>query len=75
MKIVCAWCNAVIGGRGSRLSHGICKRCFADMFQSQFGFMQSLPRLPRSSRLARRPSLNRAVQSVGIEQIAFGGFN
>ncbi len=54
MKIICAWCNRVIGGRGSDLSHGICKRCFDDLLQAQFDFMTVLPTSPPLPRPARR---------------------
>jgi hypothetical protein len=43
MKILCAWCGKVIAGRGASISHGICRRCFQDYFQTHFGFMDSLP--------------------------------
>ena len=42
MKIVCAWCNAKIGGRGTQLSHGICRKCFVLMLQPQFSFMEEI---------------------------------
>jgi hypothetical protein len=43
MKILCAWCGKVIGGRGSALSHGICRRCFQDYFQGHFEFLDTIP--------------------------------
>jgi hypothetical protein len=57
MKILCAWCNKVIGGRGAAVSHGICRSCFQDVFQDQFTFMASVPSGPtsqRGHRLVRR---------------------
>jgi len=53
MKIVCAWCNAKIGGQGMRLSHGICNRCFSVMMQRQFEFMEELPYFAEHSRRVR----------------------
>jgi len=43
MKMVCAWCNRKMGGKGTLRSHGICDRCFSQFMQSQFDFMQTLP--------------------------------
>lgn len=39
MKILCAWCNKTIRGRGVAISHGICPPCFQDYFQEQFAFV------------------------------------
>jgi hypothetical protein len=60
MKVICAWCNARIGGQGPDLTHGICKRCFREMMQPQFEFMESLPDfaiISRRARLSRRERL------------------
>jgi hypothetical protein len=43
MRFVCAWCESPMGGRGSLVTHGICRDCLTDMFEPQFGFMESLP--------------------------------
>ena len=75
VKIVCAWCNTIIGGRGSLLSHGICKRCFADMFQPQFDFMRSLPAMPRAAKSTRLTSLARPAHRIPREHPGFVGFN
>ena len=43
MKVICAWCKTRIGGQGRDLTHGICKRCYREMMQPQFDFMESVP--------------------------------
>ena len=42
MKIVCAWCNGKISGKGTVLSHGICDKCFAELKQAKFEFVEVL---------------------------------
>jgi len=61
MKMVCAWCNARMGGQGMQLSHGICNRCFSLMLQRQFEFMDGLPYVAGQFRRARRPNTRRAA--------------
>ena len=70
MKIVCAWCNRKIGGKGSLLSHGICKRCFTELMQTQFDFMHTLPVAPGTSFGSRSRNQLRARESSGLLQPA-----
>ena len=63
MKIVCAWCNAKMGGRGTLLSHGICKRCFSLLMQRQFEFMEELPYFAEHSRRVRPENAGRGAVS------------
>ncbi|MGA1237827.1 MAG: hypothetical protein ACO34E_13305 [Limisphaerales bacterium] len=53
MKILCAWCNKTIRGRGVGMSHGICPPCFQDYFQEQFAFVD-LVKVEVSERGGRR---------------------
>jgi hypothetical protein len=54
MKLVCAWCQKVIRGRGDALTHGICPRCASAFYELQFAFMRRLPPAPRPARNAQR---------------------
>jgi hypothetical protein len=65
MKVICAWCNARIGGQGPDLTHGICKRCYREMMQPKFDFMESLPDFEIISRRAR---LSRPKRLVTVPQ-------
>jgi len=68
MKIVCAWCNKKIGGKGTSLSHGICNKCLAQLKQPQFGFMQTLAVSPTRAPGARTRNRSRAVRAAGFQR-------
>ena len=70
MKIVCAWCNKKIGGKGTLLSHGICKKCLLQLKQPQFDFMQKLPVSPSPSLRIRMTNRGRPVRAAGRQQPA-----
>ena len=70
MKIVCAWCNARIGGRGTELSHGICRKCFFLMLQPQFSFMEEIALLAPEDSEPRRPGARR-LHTPGPQQQPF----
>lgn len=64
MKIVCAWCNKKIGGKGTLLSHGICNKCLAQIKQPQLDFMETLPASPATRLRPRTANHQRAVKAV-----------
>ncbi len=65
MKVVCAWCNKKIGGKGTLLSHGICNKCLAQVKQPLFDFMEGLPASPATRLRLRTANQQRAVKAVG----------
>jgi len=68
MKIVCAWCNKKIGGKGTSLSHGICNKCLAQLKQPQFGFMQTLAVSPTRALGVRTRNRSRPVRAAGYQR-------
>jgi len=70
MKIVCAWCNEKIGGRGTELSHGICRKCFVLMLQPQFSFMEEMVLLTQEDTQTRRAGVRR-LRLAGPQQQPF----
>jgi len=72
MKIVCAWCNKKIGGKGTSLSHGICNKCLAQLKQPQFGFMQTLTVSPTRALGGRTRNRSRPVRAAGYQRPGSG---
>jgi hypothetical protein len=72
--MVCAWCDTPMGGRGSLISHGICKRCFTDMFQPQFNFMRAVPALDGSATGLRRRSGRRGARHGDAQPELFSSY-
>ena len=68
MKIVCAWCNKKIGGKGTSLSHGICNKCLTQLKQPQFGFMRTLAVSRTRALGVRTRNRSRAVRAAGYQR-------
>jgi len=71
MRVVCAWCDGVIGGRGSIVTHGICGDCSAKVFEPQFDFMESLPAAELARRARRRRSAGPASGPITAQRSFF----
>ncbi len=67
LKVVCAWCRKTISGRGSLLSHGICDKCYGQIFQLRFDFLPLQAPPPRVKK--RRP--NPGQKSADDSQLGF----
>jgi len=70
VKIICAWCNAKMGGRGTELSHGICRTCFVLMLQPQFSFMEVIALLAQEETQTGRGGTRR-LHPPGRQQQPF----